>query len=164
MKNFLLTLFKIIFRIHSPSIGRVPKFRDLWIDPNKELGKLAKKGLEEGMSQCNGLEPLIAIPSDFSCDALSSKLEVKHDIAENEKELKDTNTFDPRNLFCFQFHDFCNNCEHMEVRVHTAVLTGLGTKEVIRELTCERFDTCKLISEKISKDINDNHSKEGDTQ
>nr|WP_316614647.1 hypothetical protein [uncultured Ruminococcus sp.] len=140
MKYFLSTLLKIILRIHSPSLGRVPRFRDLNnSNVNKEIAIRAYQGLQEGMSQ---VEPLI--------------IEEKNEIMNNE--------FDPKNMFCFVFHDFCNNCEHMEVRVSTAVLTGINTKEVVRELTCERFDTCKLISEKISKDLNDDQSKGGDTQ
>ena len=136
MKYFLSTLLKIILRLPSPSLGRVPRFRDLnKRKVNKEIAIRAHQGLQEGMAQ---VEPLIL----------------------EEENKKVNNHFDPKNMFCFLFHDFCDNCEEMIVEQNTVVFYSMTKKEVIHELTCKNYDKCGAMYKKISNRLNENRERE----
>lgn len=56
MKHIFSTLLKIILRIPSPSLGRVPSFRDLW-NKKATLGMTSRECIEKiGISAMRGLQ------------------------------------------------------------------------------------------------------------
>ena len=82
MKYFLSTLIKIILRIHSPSSGRVPRFRDLW-------NKKAKLGMTS--HECvvkNGIPLMSGMQDAIDNESVSGKVDnvaapFDYEIAEN---------------------------------------------------------------------------------